>query len=72
MKPTITDRSVRDIEEYVRRAHAERAFYIAGLISTGIAAAGRGIGWAAARLQHEWAAYRPGGRFAAKRRLATR
>lgn len=69
--PTRT-RPVRDLEEYARRARAERALYIAELLSSGVFATTRVLGRAFAQLESGVARLRRGGRLPAKRRLATR
>jgi hypothetical protein len=43
-----------DLEALVRKAHAERAYYLAELLSGGLAALGRGMSRAAAHLRTTW------------------
>lgn len=56
-----------DFEERIRRAHAERAWYLAGLIAEGIAATMRGVSWTARGLRRAWTVPRD---VQPKRRLA--
>lgn len=69
MYPNDPDRP--DLEALVRKARAERAYYLAELLTQGVATVARGMARAAAHLRTPWkhAAPTPGG---ARRPLASR
>ena len=68
MYPNDPDRP--DLEALVRKAHAERAYYLAELIAEGLAAVARGMSRAAARLRFTGTRTAP--RRGERRRLAPR